>query len=113
MSDSDRYEQAQDDAPSDALREMSQADGMLDDGQHNGTLPASEQPERDAPRRRREAIGRLASDGLSKSRAYLDDLDGEAVVNRAKGFLKDHPGAALLGVAAVGFLLGRGLKRNL
>jgi hypothetical protein len=113
MTDSDRYEQAQDNAPSDALREMSQADGMVDDGQHNGTFPKSEQSDRDVPRRGREAIGRLASDGLSRSKAFLDDLDGEAVVSRAKGFLKDHPGAAMLGVAAIGFLLGRGLKRNL
>lgn len=90
----------------------SQADGMQDHDMEEGGPRESEPLLRREHQNQRDVIGRLASDGLSKAREYLDDLDGEAMVRRAKKFLKDHPGAAVLGIVAVGFLFGRGLKRR-
>ena len=48
-----------------------------------------------------------AADNLTSTARYLRDLDMNAIVKDIRSFVSQNPGAALLGVGVIGFLLGR------
>jgi ElaB/YqjD/DUF883 family membrane-anchored ribosome-binding protein len=52
-----------------------------------------------------------ASDVTSRVADYVRDLDLREMLSDAQSWAKEHPGAALAGAAAVGFIAGRLLRR--
>jgi ElaB/YqjD/DUF883 family membrane-anchored ribosome-binding protein len=51
------------------------------------------------------------SDVTSRVADYVRDLDLREMLDDAQSWAKEHPGAALAGAAAVGFIAGRLLRR--
>jgi hypothetical protein len=52
------------------------------------------------------------ADTMESAADYVRDSDLEDMFADVKRILKEHPGAALVAVAAAGFLLARALSRN-
>ena len=55
------------------------------------------------------SAGKRASDVISHSSAYLRTNGAKDMIDDVEGLVREHPGKALLAVAAIGFLLGRSL----
>ena len=53
-----------------------------------------------------------AADKLTSTANYIRDHDLDAVVKDVKTLVKNNPGPALFGVAAIGFLLGRSFSNR-
>jgi ElaB/YqjD/DUF883 family membrane-anchored ribosome-binding protein len=51
------------------------------------------------------------SDVTSRVADYVRDLDAREMLKEAESWAKEHPGAALAGAVAVGFIAGRLLRR--
>lgn len=56
-----------------------------------------------------KGAGRRVSEVVSSSSQYLRSNGLRDVIDDVEGLVKEHPGKALLAVAALGFLLGRTL----
>lgn len=52
-----------------------------------------------------------ANDVTSRVADYVRDLDLRDMLSDVESWAKEHPGAALAGAAAVGFIAGRLLRR--
>jgi len=61
---------------------------------------------------RASSVARSAADALSSSADYIRDHDLRAMVDDLMGVVKNNPGPALLGAAALGFLVGRAFSRD-
>lgn len=67
------------------------------------SLPGGEQVARAA---------HTAADVMERTAGYMRDQDVRAMLSDARQIVAKHPGAALLGAVAAGFLLARSLKRH-
>ena len=56
-----------------------------------------------------KTAGRKMSDALGSSTEYFRTNSAKAMIEDVEGLVKEHPGKALLVVAAIGYLLGRSL----
>ena len=56
-----------------------------------------------------KSAGKRLSDVVGSSTEYFRANGARDVIDDVEGLIKDHPGKALLAVAAIGFLLGRSL----
>lgn len=68
---------------------------------------------KDGVRRTRDGVkdaGRRVRSALSDSTEYFRENGPRGAFRDVEGLIKEHPGKALLAVAAIGFLLGRSLK---
>ena len=52
------------------------------------------------------------ADALQSTADYLQDQDWRGMLTDLRRLMKQHPGATLLGAAALGFLLARGMSRH-
>ena len=71
--------------------------------EHAETLPGGEKIARAA---------RTAANTMEAAAEYVRDQDVQAMLSDLRVMVKRHPGATLLTVAAVGFLLARSLTRH-
>ena len=56
--------------------------------------------------------GHSAGDALASGARYVREHDARDMVEDAMDIVRSHPGVALLGAAALGFLVGRAITRN-
>jgi ElaB/YqjD/DUF883 family membrane-anchored ribosome-binding protein len=71
--------------------------------EHAETLPGGEKVARAA---------RAAANTMEAAAEYVRDQDVQAMLSDVRQMVRRHPGATLLTVAAVGFLLARSLTRH-
>jgi ElaB/YqjD/DUF883 family membrane-anchored ribosome-binding protein len=57
------------------------------------------------------SAGHSAGDALSSSARYVRDNDVSSMMDDVLDLVRDNPGYALLGAAALGFLVGRAITR--
>ena len=99
-------------------------DGLDYDGRSEQTLGSISEPGYDdyKPRGSRRP-GMRQGDGINKAKdrltetfntasQYVKSHDMSAMVDDAKQVARKHPRAAIIALAAVGFLLGRSLRRS-
>lgn len=58
------------------------------------------------------SAGHSAADAISSSARYVRDTDVSGMMDDVLDLVRDNPGIALLGAAALGFLLGRAITRS-
>lgn len=61
---------------------------------------------------RASALGQQAAERLGETASYFRDHEMKEIVSDLKSYTKSHPGQALLGAAAVGFLAAVLLRRS-
>ena len=68
---------------------------------------------KDGVRRTRDGVkdaGRRVRSAVNNSTEYFREHGTRGAFRDVEGLVKEHPGKAMLAVAAIGFLLGRSLK---